>query len=189
MLISPIKAIEEGWVTHPECKTVEDFKSRSFVSPNALDFTLDRLFTIDETKPFTICEDMKEMRGGKELYPTTDIQKSTLSFWALDPHSIYDGMSDFYVTIPEGVAAMFIVRSTFNRNGIFITSGLYDQGYVGGCGIAIHNRSGVAYIAPHTRIGQLMFFASENSGILYSGGYNHAVGKHWSDDKFEASQK
>jgi deoxycytidine triphosphate deaminase len=172
MFISPTTAIEKGWVTHPQCTTLDDFKQRSFVSPNAIDFTLDRLFTIDDTKEFIISETYKQMRCGDE-------QSTNQGYWTLGANSVYDGMSDFYVTVPDGVAALVVVRSTFNRNGIFITTGLWDSGYVGAVGMAIHNRSGVALIAPHTRIGQLIFVASENAGT-YLGGYNHKINTHYS---------
>ena len=35
------------------------------------------------------------------------------------------------VSIEEGYAGFVITRSTLNRNGVFITSGLYDSGYHG----------------------------------------------------------
>ena len=172
MFISPITAIENGWVTHPLCTTVEDFKQHGYVSPNALDFPLNKVFTIDEGKDFIISEYFKQMRGGEELPLDED------EYWKLLTNTVYDGMSDFYVRVPENVAAYLIVRSTFNRNGIFLTSGIYDAGFKGNLGFAIHNRSGIARIAPNTRIGQLIFVASQSVG-QYAGGYNTEQGQHW----------
>jgi len=40
---------------------------------------------------------------------------------------------------------------------------------------------GAFNLAPNTRIGQIKFVRSENSGILYAGGYNHAQGTHWKE--------
>lgn len=182
MFISPITAIENGWVTHPQCKDVADFKQRKFVSPNALDFTLDKLFTIDESTRFVVSEQSKQMRGGEELIAETVVdasnQNSLGDHWTLLTNTVYDGMSDFYVEVPEGVAALLIIRSTFNRNGIFLTSGMYDAGFKGNIGFALHNRSGIAQIAPGTRVGQLIFVESQSEG-QYEGGYNTAQGKHW----------
>jgi deoxycytidine triphosphate deaminase len=183
MIISPITAIEQGWVTHPNCTTVDDFKSRNFVSPNALDFTLDTVYTINSDNPFVISEKMKQMRGGLVLaaIPHEFAGMIAKPYWELEANTVYDGMSDFFVEVPEGVAALLIVRSTFNRNGLFITSGLYDQKFVGNIGFALHNRSGIAFIAPGTRIGQVIFVKSENSGIMYTGNYNTKEGQHWSE--------
>jgi deoxycytidine triphosphate deaminase len=81
---------------------------------------------------------------------------------------------------------MLVVRSTLNRNGLFITSGLYDSFFKGNAGFCLHNRSpGVARIAPHTRVGQIMFVKSEFSGVQYSGTYNTKQGQHWADTKGE----
>lgn len=176
MFISPTTAIENGWVSHPQCrdKNVDDYKQRSFVSPNALDFTLDKLFTIEARNEFVISETSKKMRGGDPM-PGDDE-----GYWRLLMNEVYDGMSDFYVRVPEGVAAMLIIRSTFNRNGLFLTSGIYDAGFNGNIGFAVHNRSGIARIAPGTRIGQLIFVASDSVGT-YAGGYSHSPNTHWSE--------
>lgn len=185
MFISPKVAIENGWVKY-ETKdkvltSVEQWEEAKFVSPNAIDFTLDKVFTIEDRNPFYISEDGKQMRGGVELTPMlaplySDNQQM---YWKLDT-GVYDGASNFYVDIPEGVAALLIVRSTFNRNGLFITSGLYDSLYTGNIGMAIHNRSGVAFISPGTRIGQIIFVHSDSVGG-YTGEYNTQPGQHWSE--------
>ena len=171
MFISPIAAIDNGWIKG-------DF-SHENVQPNAIDFTLDVLFSIDDTKTFTIGKDHKKMRGGEKLKPVVD-SRDNVEYWRLSPQTCYDGMSDFYVTLPEGVACMTIIRSTLNRNGIFITSGLYDSGYEGHIGFAIHNNSGFALIEPGTRVGQLIFVQADSDG-LYEGGYNHTEGSHHAD--------
>lgn len=178
MFISPKTAIDNGWVSYVgEGGDLDDWSK--YIGPNALDFTLDRVYTIDSQKHFYISEEKKQMRGGKELIAEYDPQRQE-HYWKLDA-GVYDGMSNFYVKIPEGVAAMLVVRSSFNRNGINIFSGLFDQFFSGNIGHSIHNRSGLAFIAPGTRIGQLIFVKSESSGILYAGGYNTEKGQHWSE--------
>jgi len=172
MYINPKTAIEQGWVTG-----VTDPDKQ--LQPNAIDFTLDVLFSINENNTFVISEEGKVMRGGGEVDPTID-RASDIPFWNIQPNSVYDGMSNITVKLPEGVACELIIRSTFNRNGIFLTSGLYDSGYEGPIGFAVHNRSGLAKIAVGTRIGQIKFVASDSAGT-YAGGYNHEAGSHWSE--------
>ena len=171
MFINPREAIQQGWITG-----IVDFKTQ--VQPNAIDFTLDVLYGIEHKNIFVISEAGKSMRGGSQLSPVPD-RATGSPFWTIPAQSVHDGMSDIHVTLPEGVAAYLIIRSTFNRNGIFITSGLYDSGFSGHIGFAIHNRSGQAKIGLGTRIGQIIFVHSEDSGQLYSGGYNHEAGSHW----------
>lgn len=168
MFINPKHAIQEGWVTFPEWMS-EDFKQKC-IQPNALDFTVDSVYFIGDDE-FKISEEGKHMR--------TQSKMETFEGNFLLSKGCYDAMSDFYVNVPEGVAAHLITRSTFNRNGLFIQSGLYDSGFKGNCGFVIYNMGGSATIAPHTRIGQLIFTTSEDSGKLYAGGYNTEAGQHW----------
>ena len=179
MFIDPRTAIREGWVSGIHDKEKQ-------VQPNAIDFTLERLFTIRH-EPFIISEYGKVMRNNTELVPTIDRrQKVTtgeeLYFWSIN-EGAFDGMSDVYVNLPEGVAAMLIIRSTFNRNGLFLTSGLYDSGFKGHLGFILHNRvPGTAKIAKGTRIGQVIFVASESAG-MYAGGWNHEQGTHFTESE------
>ena len=175
MFINPKTAVENGWVSGIVNPDVQ-------IQPNAIDFTLDQLFTISDDS-FIIGEDGKQMRGGERTLPTGSWNGTEVrDYWVLGGNKVYDGMSDVYVDLPEGVAAMLIIRSTFNRNGMFLTSGLYDSGFKGHLGFAIHNRSkGVALIEPHTRVGQVIFVASDSAG-MYAGGWNHEQGTHYSED-------
>lgn len=187
MFINPKHAIQEGWVKFPEWMS-EEFKQKC-IQPNALDFTADRLFTINSSPRFMISETYKSMRPNEEVMPGVYYESTwpngenggEVEYWELHDKCCYDAMSDFYVTVPEGVAAHLITRSTFNRNGVFIQSGLYDSGFKGNCGFVIYNMGGPTSLAPHTRIGQLIFTTSEDSGKLYAGGYSRTNGVHWTD--------
>lgn len=176
MYINPKTAIEKGWITG-----ITDPEKQ--VQPNAIDFTLDRVFNIDDWNTFVISEEGKTMRGGIENIPVPH-RADDIKYWELDANSVYDGMSNIMVDLPEGVACELIIRSTFNRNGLFLTSGLYDSGFKGHIGFAIHNRSGLARIGVGTRIGQIKFVASDSAGV-YAGGYNHSEGNY----QFDGSEK
>lgn len=172
MFINPHIAIEEGWI-----KGIKNPDTQ--VQPNAIDFTLDKLFTISEHNKFLIHTDqttqkeIKQMRGGNEISPN-DGRGHPYRFWNLEPRTSYDILSDVYVEVPEGVAAMLVTRSTFVRNGLFVVSGLYDSGFKGHVGCVLHNLSGAATIEQGTRVGQVIFVKSE-SAHLYAGGYNHEI--------------
>jgi len=173
MYIDPKIAIDKGWIKRADLTNDLLWSRANVIQPNAIDFTLDKLFTINSENVFVISEEGKEMRGGTELAPVPN-RSDMKPFWTLT-HGVYDGMSNFVVDLPEGVACELIIRSTFNRNGIFLTSGLYDSGFQGHIGFAIHNRCGDAKIGQGTRIGQIKFVASDRSG-MYAGGYNHGEG-------------
>ena len=78
------------------------------------------------------------------------------------------------VSIEEGYAGFVITRSTLNRNGVFITSGLYDSGYHGVMAGCLQVRVGPMKIQRGTRVGQFLLFKAETLS-LYDGSYG--IGK------------
>lgn len=177
MFLSPIKALESGWIQGD----VPD----NAIQPNGIDFSIDRLFR-NSGESFIVSPDFKRHRSYNEVKPflfqTAEAGKG-ISFpaWRLTTTESYDGLSDFTVKLPSGVAAFIIGRSTFNRNGIFLTAGLYDSGFNGNIGMQIHNMSGLAVVGVGTRIGQIVFCAAESAG-QYTGQYQN-LADHWSTGK------
>ncbi len=171
MLINPRYAIEQGWI-----KGIKDPEKQ--IQPNAIDFTLDKLFYIRPDVSFVLSESRKQMREFVKMEATS--QHEGENFWLLSKGDTCDGMSDVYVEVPAGIAAKLIIRSTLNRNGLILTSGLYDAGFKGNLGFILHNQVGETYLAPGTRVGQIEFYKSDSEG-LYSGGYNTEQGKHWAN--------
>lgn len=134
----------------------------SDVQPNAIDLRVEKIFKILPTD-FVISETEKIHRKTEEI-PLTLTNK-----WALNPGS-YEVIMEGEITIGRGEAGWVIVRSTFNRNGVFLTSGLYDSGYSGKMAGVLHVTTGKMIIEKGTRIGQFLLFTSETVG-LYNGSY------------------
>lgn len=175
MFINPKEAIAQGWLKLPEHWTPEQVAKA--IQPNAIDFTADRMFLINNADTFVISETGKQSR--KQTEREAVFQRALNGpGWVVNECDTVDIMSDFYVTVPSGVAAYVITRSTFVRNGLFIQSGLYDSGFSGNVGCVLFNRSGRAVIGKGTRIGQLVFVESD-SAKLYAGQYNTSQGEHW----------
>ena len=132
------------------------------VQPNAVDLRIDKVFEIN-SKAFLINEDKKIHRGSVELQPDKD------GYWELKPGT-YEIVMENIITVGEGEAGWVITRSTLNRNGVFITSGLYDSGYNGVMAGAMHISCGPMFIKRGTRVGQFLLFKSETLK-LYDGDY------------------
>lgn len=132
------------------------------IQPNATDVRLDKVFKVNDG--MMILEDnYKQHRSTIEVKP--DIQ----GYWILQPGT-YEVVMEGTVTIAEGEAGWIITRSTLNRNGIFITSGLYDSGYSGVMAGAMHVGVGPLKIKQGTRVGQFLLFNSETLH-KYNGSY------------------
>lgn len=165
MFIDPRVAIEKGWV-----KGVVDQEKQ--VQPNAIDFMLDEVWSINLANTFIVSEGGKQMRGGAKIEPVEQRDGSG-DFWNLD-NIVYDCLSNMYVELPDGVSAMLVTRSTFVRNGLFIVSGLYDSGFKGHIGFVLHSPA-MTKIKVGTRIGQIIFVEASSAG-MYAGSYNHMLG-------------
>jgi len=68
-----------------------------------------------------------------------------------------------------------ITRSTLNRNGAFIISGLYDSGFYGPAAGTIYNFGGMTLIELGARVAQFVVAEAEND-FPYDGSYNTKQG-------------
>lgn len=132
------------------------------VQPNAVDLRLAKVFAV-ETSLFEVSNEHKKHRGTRELTPDPQ------GYFNLSPGH-YEVVMENIIHVGENEAGWVITRSTLNRNGLFITSGLYDSGYNGVMAGMLHVTIGPARIKQGTRIGQYLSFDSE-ALHLYDGDY------------------
>lgn len=136
--------------------------SHEDIQPNAVDLRLGKLFKIKNNE-FLIDEEQKIHRGSEELTPGED------GYYDLEVGS-YEVVMENIINVAENEAGWVITRSTLNRNGVFLTSGLYDSGYNGVMAGVMHVTCGRMKVKPGTRLGQYICFASE-SLHKYNGDY------------------
>jgi deoxycytidine triphosphate deaminase len=130
--------------------------------PNAVDLRLDKVFAI-HPNVFEITNEYKKHRGSEEILPDKE------DFFNLDPGH-YEVIMENVIDVGTNEAGWVITRSTFNRNGCFLTSGLYDSGYNGVMAGVLHVTIGPAKIKKGTRIGQYLSFDAESLSN-YEGSY------------------
>jgi deoxycytidine triphosphate deaminase len=131
--------------------------------PNACDLRLDKIYKIKEDV-FEISNDHKKHRG-----TDYEIQQDRYGYFLLEPGH-YEVVMENIVHVGESEAGWVITRSTLNRNGLFLTSGLYDSGYHGVMAGVLHVTIGPARIKKGTRIGQYLSFDAESLSS-YDGDY------------------
>ncbi len=140
------------------------------IQPNAMDLKLGKVFAIKHENVFEISEDGKTHRGSVEIDPKYDPDGG--QWYELGPGS-YEVIMEGEISIGPEEAGWVITRSTLNRNGIYLTSGLYDSGYKGVMAGVIHivgNRLTKTRIKKGTRIGQFLLFKAE-AVSTYDGDY------------------
>lgn len=124
------------------------------IQPNAVDLRVAKIFKILDAE-FSISNEEKKHRGSVEMLPY-----DTNDSWYLEPGS-YEIVMENIIHVGEDEAGWVITRSTLNRNGVFITSGLYDSGYHGVMAGAMHVTTGPMWIKKGTRVGQFLLFKSQ----------------------------
>lgn len=135
------------------------------LQPNAVDLKLDKVFKTDPTcNSFTLSEENKTHRAKIEMFPDDN------GYFVFDQGSSYEVAFEGTVTIGDNEAGFVINRSTLNRNGVFIASGLYDSGYSGSMAAALHNFGGTTNIKKGTRVAQFILWKAE-SICNYNGSY------------------
>ena len=132
------------------------------VQPNAVDLRLGKVFKMSQST-FIIDEKQKTHRGSYEMKP------DPLGYYNL-PEGHYEVVMENMIVVGDDEAGWVITRSTLNRNGVFLTSGLYDSGYDGVMAGVMHVTCGPMRIQKGTRIGQYLCFNAE-SLHKYEGSY------------------
>jgi deoxycytidine triphosphate deaminase len=123
------------------------------VQPNAVDLRLGKVFKMSQST-FIIDEKNKKHRGSFEMKPDQE------GYYNL-PEGHYEVVMDNMIVVGDNEAGWVITRSTLNRNGVFLTSGLYDSGYDGVMAGVMHVTCGPMRIQRGTRIGQYLSFNAE----------------------------
>ena len=111
MIVCPKKIIEEKAVI------LSDF---SKIQQSGIDVSINRISLIVRS------DALKISYGETESLPST-----------LQPGS-YDFICHEFVKVPENCTAVLYTRSTFNRRGAFVTTGLYDNGFKNFIGGVLH---------------------------------------------------
>lgn len=120
------------------------------IQPNAVDLRLDKVYRILPSE-FILSEDCKQRRQTELIHPDDE------GWYVLQP-GVYEITFDSEVDIATDEAGIIVPRSTLNRNGVFVTSGLWDSGYNGVLGAALHTYSGPVKIKQYTRLAQLVIW-------------------------------
>lgn len=134
---------------------------------NGIDITLDKLFRVEGDMILGVAR--KRMPNFIEILPIYD-EIEGCEMFDLEPGQSYVFNAYEYVEIPKDLMATMTTRSTFNRVGVRITSGIWDSGFRGTLGGLITTASIPVRIARDARIAQVVFHKAE-SASMYNGQY------------------
>lgn len=75
------------------------------------------------------------------------------------------------VVLPENMCAELKIRSTYSRQGVLLSSGLWDSGFQGSLGCTLYNLSdNIIEIPANERVCQIVCYEADSAG-MYNGQY------------------
>ncbi len=137
------------------------------IQPNAYDVSIKRIYAITENECVIIRDEPTIHRGTVEVEP--EVNKSGQEIYRLPPGE-YDVLFNHKVNIAEGEAGWLQQRSSLNRNGIEVNSGLYDSGFEGWVAGRLTVKCGTLVTSRGTHLAQFILTDSESNGS-YDGQY------------------
>lgn len=160
-LISPKFILDQNILRLPKEVNVGDV-----LQPNGIDLSISTLREIESaSSPLIIGDKIKtQHKLDVEVYP------SFTGGYRLGPNKQYRVETGYELSLPEDMVAYIFTRSTLNRNGILVGSGLWDSGYHGPVGTTLYSFQDIEIHLP-CRVAQIVFFKAESSH-LYAGAYN-----------------
>lgn len=152
------------------------------VQPNAIDLRVKAIY-----KPvpgtFRLMGDKKEHLTRQEIKPEV-ITKDEAVFTLTS--GVYLVEFEQIVTMGEKEAGVVLSRSTLMRNGVWMTTCLYDSGYHGKMISGLHVPEGVTFVFPKgERLAQFIVMDAE-SLHQYHGSYQEPVSEAPEDPKFNS---
>ena len=151
---------------HPagkENKTLVNNIDNDMIQPNTIDLRVQSVMRIGSGE-FSIDEESKAHRKQVE------VRKDKDGYWELEKGGCYAIDSNQYIEMGEGEIGIVLGRSTFNRNGVFIVSSVYDSGFRDYIGATLYNIGGLTRIRYGTRFAHLILAKAETLS-MYTGDY------------------
>ena len=151
---------------HPagkENKTLVNNIDNDMIQPNTIDLRVQSVMRIGSGE-FSIDEDSKAHRKQVEVPKDKD------GYWELEKGGCYAIDSNQYIEMGEGEIGIVLGRSTFNRNGVFIVSSVYDSGFRDYIGATLYNIGGLTRFRYGTSFAHLIL-AKAVTLSMYTGDY------------------
>ena len=159
----------------------------SQIQPNAIDITCDQIFSFNKQNITNgIINQMILLKEGKTQHAERRPVLTQLQYhaegktedrddnWYLNSGA-YPFESNTEVEIPDGHVGWLITRSSLNRNGVIVHSGLYDSGFKGNIGGTLYVMgTPLITIQRGARIAQFVLAKAESVGH-YNGQYQKST--------------
>lgn len=139
--------------------------AKDALQPNTIDLTLKKIATITNGG--------RILAHSKADLPLYGYVPCDNGIYSLSPGA-YSVDFNEYVCVPENVAGIIICRSSLNRIGAFITSGLYDTGFRNYIGAVLRTEAAIE-LQVGARIAT-MIFVDAQANSMYSGRYQEKEG-------------
>lgn len=110
----------------------------------------------------------------EKLVPNYHLINSKNGMYELLPNNFYFITVDREIYIPKGYCQTYLLRSTFARCGLFLTSAVGDDSFKGTLMMGVYNASPQSiFIGENERIIQALTWKTDNTTEKYDGDYQN----------------
>lgn len=174
-VIDPRYILDQKILTLPESVDIS-----KVLQPNGIDLSVKSIRLIERHGLMVLGDSVPtqhlsgyelESLQGRHYYQ--DKEYKNADYFDLEAGCQYSVETGYALKLPQDMVAYIFTRSTLNRNGILVGSGLWDSGYNGPVGTTLYPFNNLRLVLP-CRVAQIVFLRAE-SAHLYSGVYNNKI--------------
>ncbi len=138
------------------------------IGGNGIDLRLGKLEAITKDNKMIGCV------NDEKLVPNYYSINKKNGYYELLPNNFYFITIDREIYIPDGYCQTYLLRSTFARCGLILTSAVGDSGFKGTLMMGLYNTSPLSvYIGENERIIQALTWKTDNTETSYEGSYQN----------------
>lgn len=145
-----------------------------------LDVRIARLYHLDNSAKAMVKEKIRAFASRTLLYPMN-------GEYDLIPGQVYEFESDIVVSMPVDAAGLIVHRSSMLRNGVIVTSGIWDPGFTGNLNGFILPQACTVTVGQFERVGQFVVWEA-SACSQYTGIYLGTKGTSDVQNNTEATQ-
>ena len=139
------------------------------IGGNGIDLRIGKLEAILQDNKIMGCVDDKKYAPNYFKIPLKNEE-----YYELLPHNFYFATVDRKIHIPEGYCQTYLIRSTFARCGLYLTSSVGDSDFKGYLRMGLYNASPQSiHIGKNERIIQALTWKTDDTDESYNGDYQN----------------
>ena len=139
------------------------------IQPNGIDLYVEQIERLGSKGCFSCGDNVKTDHCYTAVGSAYELVENK---YVLKAGEVYKVETAYEINIPNNMMAIIFIRSSLNRNGVQLGSGLWDSGFKGNVGFTLYPHVNTNLYLP-CRVAQIVFFEASGA-YLYNGQYQQS---------------